>query len=106
MLGLSFASATAKASVITDIPSDLAESLDISVGLAGMILSMAMIVSLVLVLAVAEMPPIGIIVPVIALMILLTVMEWLDPVVIIFTAIVTAIYFGMTISGLWGTPGS
>lgn len=70
-----------------------------------MILSMGMIMAVVLVLAVARMPVIGIIFTVISVMILLTALTWLDQLFIIFTGIITAIYFGMTVKGLWGTPG-
>jgi hypothetical protein len=99
------ASQTASASVVTDLPTDLANALEISTGLAGMILSMGMIMAVVLVLAVARMPVIGIIFTVISVMILLTALTWLDQLFIIFTGIITAIYFGMTVKGLWGTPG-
>lgn len=105
VLGLSFGSATASASVITDLPEDFGTALGISTNLAGMILSIAMIVALVLVLAVANMPPIGIIIATMSVIILLTVMTWLDQVVLIFSGIIIAIYFGLTVKGLWSTPG-
>jgi len=54
-----------------------------------------------LVLAVARMPVIGMVITVISLMILLTVMTWLDQLVLIFTGIVTAIYFGLTMKDIW-----
>ncbi|OGC92214.1 MAG: hypothetical protein A2W25_11400 [candidate division Zixibacteria bacterium RBG_16_53_22] len=98
---LFLASQTARASVVTDLPNDLAAALDISTNLAGMILSMGMIMAVVLVLAVARMPVIGMVITVISLMILLTVMTWLDQLVLIFTGIVTAIYFGLTMKGIW-----
>jgi len=95
------ASQTASASVVTDLPTDFANALDISTNLAGMILSMGIIMAVVLVLAVARMPVIGMVITVISLMILLTVMTWLDQLVLIFTGIVTAIYFGLTMKGIW-----
>jgi len=95
------ASQTASASVVTDLPTDFANALDISTNLAGMILSMGIIMAVVLVLAVAQMPVIGMVITVISLMILLTVMTWLDQLVLIFTGIVTAIYFGLTMKDIW-----
>jgi len=96
------ASQRASASVITDIPTDLATALDISTNLAGMILSMGILMAATLVLAVARMPIIGIVITVVALIILLTMMTWLDQLVLIFIGVVTAIYFGFTMKTLWG----
>jgi predicted RND superfamily exporter protein len=104
-LALFVGSQTASASVITDLPEDFGTALGISTNLAGMILSIAMIVALVLVLAVADMPPIGIIIATMSVIILLTVMTWLDQVVLIFSGIIIAIYFGLTVKGMWGTAG-
>ncbi len=102
MFGILLASETASASVVTDIPDDLANALGISSNLAGMILSMGILMGLTLVLAIARMPPVGIVIPLLAVMILLTVMKWLDESVLIFSAIITCIYFGLVIKDTWG----
>jgi hypothetical protein len=102
MLALIVGSQTASASVVTDLPTDLAAALDISTGLAGMILSMGIIMSIVLVLALAEMPPIGIVVTIVAMMILLTAMTWLDDLYLIFTGIISAIYFAFVVKDIMG----
>jgi hypothetical protein len=105
VIGLSIGSATASASVITDLPQDFGTALGISTNLAGMIMSMGMIVALILVLAIADFPPIGIILALTCLVIVLTMMTWLDQVILIFIGIILAIYFGMTLKGIWSTSG-
>lgn len=102
LLGMFIASNGASASAISDLPDDLGDALGISTSLAGMIMSIGMIVSAALVLSVARMPWVGIAITLLSLMILLTAFGWLDQVVLIFSGIVTAIYFGITMKGLFG----
>lgn len=102
MLGILLASETASASVVTDIPDDLGNALGISSNLAGMMLSMGILMAVALVLAIARMPTIGIVIPLISVIILLTVMQWLDESILIFSGIVTAIYFGLVIKDTIG----
>lgn len=102
---LAIGSSMASASAISDLPERLADTMDISEYAAGMILSIGMIMAVALVLAVAEMPPIGIVLPLLGVMILLTVVGWLDRLVPIFCAVVVAIYFGMVMKGIWTAEG-
>ena len=85
------ASQTASASVISDLPTDLGNALDISSGLAGMIMSVGILCSAGAFLALAKMKPIGVIIILVSLMFLLTAMQWLDEVYVVFTTIVVAI---------------
>jgi hypothetical protein len=102
LLVIFIASETASASVISELPTEFGNALDISPDLAGMIMSMGIIMSAAALLAIAKMKPIAFVFVILGLAILLTAMRWLNEVYIIFAGIVTAIYFGIMLKTQWG----
>lgn len=92
----------ASASIFSDAPRALGDKLGVSDYVAGMILACGIIISLALALAVLRMQFAGTVITLLAVMVLLAAVGWLDKLVVIFAAIVVAIYFGLTMRGIWG----
>ena len=99
LLGISglFCVTGAQAGPLQDIPEGLADALDTDDYVAEAILSVMMLVSITLVLAMLRLPTQATIIVLIAVIAALTAMSWLDPLVILLVAILAAALFGREI---------
>lgn len=95
------ASATS-ASTLTDIPGRLADTLDVSDTTAELIISVAILVAIALALGAARMPAIGLLIVLVAVMGLLTTLGWIEPWLMILTALFAVGMFAGFMSDLFG----
>lgn len=94
-------SSVASASVIRDLPIGLADALDTTTMVAGLILASAILVSLGLALAVAKMDIIGIFAVMLPVLVLLIVFDWIPDWILILVIMIIAAMFGSRMAEWW-----
>jgi len=90
-------SASAQASFIDDVPDGLADQLEVSRGVAELILSCSILLSVGLLMAVAmdeDSNPLMILIMMIGLVGMLTAIQWLDPWLLVMISMIIALLYG------------